>query len=151
LRPYVEWSVLILLGLLLGGALALLLYREQAQVVEREQDHLSDQARVVNDNLGLQLEALNRALTSLREDFGAGAARDPRAVQDAMSRLRDYAAILPGVRTLSLVDAQGRIWASSRPEIISHDVRERLFFSLAQAGGDPRVLYVSPPFMTNLG
>lgn len=151
LRPYIEWSVLILLGLLLGAALAWLLYRDQAQVVEREQDHLSDQARVVNDNLGLQLEALNRALTSLREDFGATAVRDLSAAHDVMPRLRDYAAILPGVRTLSLVDAQGKIWASSRPEIIGHDVRERSFFSLAQAGRDPRVLYVSPPFMTNLG
>jgi diguanylate cyclase (GGDEF)-like protein/PAS domain S-box-containing protein len=58
---------------------------------------------------------------------------------------------MPGVRTLSVLDSQGKMVFASRPELLGSDYRHRPYFSAAQQNPDADTLYVSPPYLTTLG
>ncbi len=146
----VEW--LLMLGglLLLGGVLVISLYDEHRGIDARERERLGAQARVVHDNLARQLEAVNRALASIRDDLPRWRA-EAGGMTRASHRLRAFADAMPGVRTMSVLDADGRVVAASRAELLDGNFRDRPYFQAVVRKPDADTFYVSPPFRTSLG
>src|SRR5690606_35936456 len=64
-----QWLVLLAMLLLLGGFLAWTLSSEYNSVETRERQNLTNSAKVIHDNLGRQLFAINKALVSVRDDL----------------------------------------------------------------------------------
>ncbi|TCT19407.1 response regulator [Thiobaca trueperi] len=146
----IEW-------LLLGGALLVLaasmaynLIADYRDTEQREQERLTTQARVIHDNLSRQLDAINRALTNIVGEW-ADWNQKTEGMDHASSHLKAFTDAMPGVRTMNILDVEGFIRATSRPELLGQNFRERDYFQTAQRQPDPARLYVSSPFKTSLG
>ncbi|MBS0609405.1 MAG: diguanylate cyclase [Proteobacteria bacterium] len=138
------WWWLALAWLLLGALLAADLWREHQRIEARERALLAQQAGVLHDNLGQQLDAINHALNSLLTDLqrAGGPAGGGRRLGE---RLRNFADAMPAVQRLNLLDAEGRVLASSRPEIVGRDLSQREYFQVAARAPSPDTLVVGRP------
>jgi len=138
------------LGLtLLGGYLGWRLHSEHKGIEAAERARLADQGRIIDENLGHQMDAVDSALAKLQADLAGPRARG--GAGRVNQRLRDLAGSMPGVRTLFAVDGKGIVTASNREELIGQDCRGRAYFLVARQSGDPSVLHVSPPIRNHLG
>ena len=145
-----EGAMLALGLLLLGGFMGWHLYSDHQQIGIRERQRLADLAKVIDDNLGRQLDAVNNALASLQDDLAH--ARGGKAGGDLLDlRLRTMSSSMPGVRTMAVLDAGGRVVASNRAALLGQDMQGRAYFQLARRRNDPAVLQVSPPIRNYLG
>ena len=144
-----QWVILALsVGLI--GVLALFSIVQQRRLIAgNERDRLQAQARVVDKNLGKQLEAANSALQGLLNDMPVF--RGAAGLPEANHRMKALSNAMPGIRTMFLVDATGRIAASNREELLGKDVGYRDYFTAPRRHPDLSLLYVSPPFKTILG
>ena len=120
-----EWIAL-LFGLAVVGALiGWSLFKAHDAVDATERDRLRVQARVVDDNVGQQLDGMNRALASVRDEF---LATPVYSVSTLLSmRLKALSDAIPGVRSMVLLDADGTVVASSVDTLLGRDFsRSRL-------------------------
>ena len=70
-----------------------------------ERDRLHAQARVIGENVGQQLDGINRALASVRDDY---IAMPPHQTSTLLSaRLKVLSDAIPGVRSMVVLDADG--------------------------------------------
>jgi len=135
--------------LILGALVGYWVYDERGRVEALERDRLQVQARVIDENLGRQLEGVNNALAGVRNDYSLS---NRKSIGAAASRhLKTLADAMPGVRTMSILDAEGTVLASSRDELIGMNFSAREYFKVPRERLDPATLYVSPPFKTVLG
>jgi diguanylate cyclase (GGDEF)-like protein/PAS domain S-box-containing protein len=141
-----QWiAVAALLGVI-GVALSALMLHERTALQERERERLLVDVRVLEQNLDKQLEGTNSALISLRDDLPfllhvglqSYGSHSLRALSDAM----------PGVRTMLILNAQGKVLASSRPELMGIDFSQRASFKVPQSRPALDTLYLSEPFET---
>lgn len=145
-----EWWWLLLGALLTAALLATGLWIERAQIEARERRHLAQQARMLHDNLVPQLVAINHVLASLQAD--APRWREQGAGMALLNqRLQLLFHALPGVRSLNLLDAQGRVQASSHDELLGQGFGQRDYMQSARSGLPPETLLVSRPFEGALG
>jgi PAS domain S-box-containing protein len=147
-RYQFEWILLGLTLLILGALIGYWLYTEHGQIETLERDRLQVQARVIDENLGRQLEGVNNALAGIRNDFPLWHSKNLGPA--ASHQLKALSKVMPGVRTLLILDAGGAVLASSRDELIGRNFSEREYFKVPRARPDPALLYVSPPFKTVL-
>ena len=141
-----QWLALVLLLLAVGGAVAYLIYREHELTLARERVVLLTHAHVIDENLSQQLMGVNAALDAAREDMKVLVAVGREA--QMAPRLRSLSDAMPGVRTMLVTDANGRILASSRVEMIGLFIDDRPYFQLAKAKPDRDRMFVSAPFQT---
>ena len=148
-RYQVEWLLLGTALLVLGAFIGYWLYTERDEVEALERNRLQGQARVIDENLGRQLEGVNNALAGVRNDYPLS---NGKSIGPAASRhLKTLADAMPGVRTMVIFDAEGTVLASSRDELIGMNFSQREYFEVARTGSDLATLYVSPPFKTVRG
>ena len=147
-QPRRPWLLVALLLLVLGAVFAYFLSVEYALTLSRERDSLRAHARVVDDNLGQQLVGANAALSNVCNE--AAALVDGGQMGQLSRRLTALSDAMPGVRTMLVTDAQGKVLASSRPELIGVDVSQRPYFQIPKARPAPETLHVSEPFKSVL-
>lgn len=135
--------------LILGALIDYWVYDERGRVEALERDRLQGQARVIDENLGHQLEGVNNALAGVLNDFPLSDGK--RIAPGASRRLKALAAAMPGVRTMLVFDAQGTVLASSRDELLGMNFSQREYFTVPRDHPDPDTLYISQPFATVLG
>ena len=148
-RNQLEWILLGLVLLLLGALIGEWLIAEHDQLESLERDRLPVQARVIDENLGRQLEGVNNALAGIRDDLTLW---NGKAIAVTPSRrLKVLSRVMPGVRTLLVANAEGKVLDSNRDELIGRDFSGREYFKVPRERPDADMLYVSPPFETALG
>lgn len=145
-----EWWWLAAFGITVGVLLAALLGVEHAAIDRSERQRLALQVRTIHDNLGRQLTVVNRALASLGEDQPQSCSRG-EGLERLNERLRAFSEAMIGVRTLTVLDAQGTVIASSRHALLGDNFGHRDYFLAARSAASADTLVVSPPFSTALG
>ncbi|MDO9602397.1 MAG: hypothetical protein Q7J02_08775, partial [Rhodocyclaceae bacterium] len=145
-----EWLLLASALLVLGGLVAYSLFDEHTAIGNREAERLAAQARVVHDNFGRQLFAINRALDNVRGELPVWR-EEKGGMALASRRLAAFTDALSGVRTLLILDAAGIVRASNRTELVDRNFSHRDYFKTARDKPHPDTLYVSPPFKSVLG
>jgi len=135
--------------LVLGAIIGYWLYTERIQVEVRERDRLQTQARVIEANLGRQLESVSKTLVDIRDEFSPPLNKTTAA--EASRHLKALSLAMPGAYAITIHDAKGIAVAASRHELLNDDASERAYFKVARAGANPDTLYVAPPFKTVLG
>ncbi|MEO8836179.1 MAG: diguanylate cyclase [Caldimonas sp.] len=144
-----EWLRLLLALTLIGGLIAWSLFRAHEAVDATERDRLRVQARVVDDNVGQQLDGMNRALASVRGEY---LATPIYSVSTLLStRLKALSDAIPGVRSMVLLDVDGNVVASSVDTLLGRDFRDRDYFVAARASANAATLHVATPVKTALG
>lgn len=145
-----EWLILLGALLLLGGFLLYGLWQEYEAIEAHETERLDSLTRILDQHLGHQLDDIDRALDSLRQDWPYW-----QGISNGMERLNRrlevFADTLQSAATFMFVDAKGEVRAASRPEIIGHNFRERDYFQWAAKGQNADAIYFGPPITTVLG
>ena len=96
-----------------------------------ERDRLRVQARVVDDNVGQQLDGINRALASVRDEF---LATPPHSVSTLLSaRLKALSDAIPGVRSMVAARRRRHVVASSVDTLLGRDFADRDYFRAPRA------------------
>jgi diguanylate cyclase (GGDEF)-like protein/PAS domain S-box-containing protein len=144
-----EWLALIIGLTVVGAMISYALVKTHQSVDATERDRLQVQARVVDDNVGQQLDGINRALASVRDDFFV---TPTYSVSSLISpRLKALSDAIPGVRSMVLLDADGTVDATSVDTLLGRDFSDRDFFRAAKATRNPATLHVATPYKTSLG
>ena len=143
-----EW--LLWFGVLaaLAGLMVYALAREHRRIDIAESARLQTQAQVVDHHVRRQIESVEQALRSVLE----AAPRWPQPADRAgETMLRTLADVMPGVRTLAVMDGTGTVVAASRPELVGRNFQHRDYFRSALAAPRADKLYLSAPFRSYLG
>ncbi|MFA7282781.1 MAG: diguanylate cyclase [Sterolibacterium sp.] len=130
--------------LILGGATGLNLYTEYGRTQSREQDRLLAQSLIIQKNVEQSLAQISLFLAGLRQEL-------PQHRGEIGARLKVLTDTIPGVRTLVMLDSEGKVLASSRPELLDKNFAYRDYFKVPRQNPDPDTLFVSPPFASTLG
>jgi hypothetical protein len=147
-RYAAEWLALLLAFAVAAALITYELVQAHAGIEAMERDRLASQTRVIDDNIGQQLDGISKALASVRAEY----LRPPdQRTANTSSRLKVLSDAIPGVRNMFILDAEGNVVASSEPALIAKNFRERDYFAVPNLGRDGRTLYVSRPFTTVLG
>ena len=150
-RPFlVQWLLLGSLLLILTGFVIQDLYFEHQRIEAVEREQLLAQAKVVDQNMVLQMGSINRALNGIRKDM-VGWAKLKDGKERAVRHLQTLTDAMPGVRTILIADARGTITASNREQLIGQNFQTRDYFKAPLANPSADTLYISPPFTTSLG
>ncbi len=148
-RYPLEWLLLGMALLVLGALIGEWLIAEHDHLESLERDRLQVQARVIDENLGRQLEGVNNALVGVRDDLTQWNGK--AMVVTSSRRLNVLSNVMPGVRTLLIANAEGTVLDSNRDRLIGRNFSEREYFKVPRDRPDANMLYVSPPFETALG
>lgn len=150
-HPYLrQWLII---GAVLGLFGAIVIYdlvHERTALLDGARERLQASARIVDDNLSAQLETANTILTDVARDIPVWG-RETNGNAGAIRRLDAMARALPGIRSVSIVDAYGIVRASNLPELIGRDLSGRDYFAVARHAANPGLLHVSPPFLAVTG
>ncbi len=145
----VQWLMLGLALLTIGGVIGYSLVQEHSRIEEQERNRLLHQARLIDKNMGHQLDSVNLALEGLRKDLPYW--RSFAGRQMANRRLTALCDAMPGIRTMIITDAAGTVLAANREEILGKNFSQRDYFNIPRRHPDSSVLYLSAPFKTTLG
>ncbi len=144
-RQWIEWLFLLLGLLIVAAALAYAHLAEATRHDAAERERLSVLTALLAKNIEVDLEATNLVLGGVIRDYlAAGTA--PDAGQALPRRLAALVDAMPGVRTMLVIDAQGKPVATSIPELADQDFSRRGYFQTARDAPDARMLYISAPF-----
>ncbi|SEI65036.1 PAS domain S-box-containing protein [Allopseudospirillum japonicum] len=162
-----EWSLVIGFWCILAFVLAFVLYKDRQRMLAEESDYLIHQAQTLTTNIRYQLTAIDSLLVNAREQIAyplfsmqphlASLKESDYIHQLIEKRLRAQLKIMPGIRTLALVDAQGLIIASSNPDLIGINISQRAHFQQVKQQAFQHTaskqdttfndqLFVAPPF-----
>ena len=144
-----EWIALMAGLAIVGAMIGYALVPMHRSVDADERDRLRVQARVIDDNIGQQLDGLNRALVSVRDDFLDMPSAASRATPSM--RLKALSDAIPSVRSMILLDAEGVAVASSSQTLLGHDFSDRDYFRVPRQDHNPATLYVAAPYRNSLG
>lgn len=145
-----RWRPWLLLAVCLGALgvyLAVNLAREHAKIAAQEQERLTTQSKVVEDNLTRQFVAINLSLQSVRAELPGWQGR-PGGRTEGVQHLKSLETAMPAVRTFLVLDAMGKSTLSNRAELIDRNFYQRDYFQAPLQSLDPDMLFVSPPFKT---
>ena len=146
----IEWLFLGMALLALGGFMAFSLTQEYRQINLRESQRLMAQARVVDENLGRQLNAANLALTSILAELRYWQGKQD-GIERANRQLKTISDAMPGVRTMLMMDADGNVLAADKKELLGKNFSHREYFQTVIRNPNPDTLFVGAPFKTVLG
>ncbi|STQ92223.1 Signal transduction histidine kinase regulating C4-dicarboxylate transport system [Janthinobacterium lividum] len=144
-RRWIEWLFLLLGLLVVAAALAYAHLAEATRHDEAERERLSVLTALLAKNIEVDLAATNLVLGGVIRDYlAAGPA--PDAGQALPRRLAALVDAMPGVRTMLVIDAQGKAVATNIAELANQDFSRRGYFQTARDAPDARMLYISAPF-----
>lgn len=148
-RHRVQWFALAagLLAILALMGVDLLALRERSR--HDQQERMQQQLGLLEQAVARQFAAIDQGLRGIAQDLADGTAQPGGAGLNR--RLAALDAAVTGSRTIGVADARGRLFASSRPELVGLDVSGRAYFVDARQSGDAQRLHVSAPFRSALG
>ncbi len=120
-----------------------------AAIEADEAQRLSLQARAIEQNLDHQLAGVTAALRGLRADLPEWL--DSEIAARVGLRMEALCAAIPGIRTMTMVDADGRRVADARPEDWPDAPAVAAWFERLRAQPDLQRVHVSPPFVSAQG
>ena len=144
----VERVALAIALLIVGAIVGYALVKTHRATDTTERDRLHAQARVIDENVGQQLDGINRALTSVRDDFIGMPAHQSSTLLSA--RLKVLSDAIPGVRSMVVLDADGTVVATSVDALLGRDFADRDYFRAPKNAQTPATLHVASPYKTSL-
>ena len=139
-----SWLALLLGLVALWGLLVVDLYSEYQKTHQEVRQRLEQQIRIVHDNLSKRLQTTSNALDAIRFDLSWMLA-EPDMLN---SRLRALAKSTIGLRAFLVLDREGSVVASNRPELIDMNFLDSEICRAIRQGDDPERLYLAGPLST---
>ena len=141
------WLLLLSALLALAAVLGNHLHKSWHDIEALERDRLVHQVKIIERNLGLQMQTTSDALASVRNDL-----RELLKLPAAPNK-RLQAVVTPalGIDAISILDREGEVIASSRQDLLGLNLRNQRRFQAISESNDPALLHISAPFRSPLG
>lgn len=143
-KALMQWFVLWLALAILGGAIGANLFIDYGRTADREQTSLSTQARIVAQNIELQLATCNRMLEELLDDLSIR--HISYDAQTGTQYLQAISNAMPGIHSIGIIDSDGIQIASSRPESLGGNFSHLDYFQTTKRQPSSRAMHVSAPY-----
>lgn len=143
-QTLVQWLALALALAILCVAICTHLYLDYKHTAIREQERLTTQARIVAQNMELQLTTANRVLEDLLNDLSIR--QDTYDAQAEAQSLRAISNAMLGIHSIGIINGDGLLVASSRPENIGSNYSHVDYFQTTRRQPNSRALHVSAPY-----
>lgn len=109
-------------GLLLVGLLSADLVRARYQALDEARRQATTAAAVVAEHAALAISAVDNLLVNIRHGLSSGASA--ATMLDAAAQSHPY------LRTIHVIDASGRVTASTHPGVVGLDVSDRRYYTV---------------------
>ena len=146
----VQWLILVVALVLLSAQVVHDQWQAKDRFESEAASRLDSLSLVVTEELQRRFASMYAVLGKLRNTAPL-LLKQGGATETVSKSLEDLANALEGVRTLTVIDAQGTIQASNRSELVGKNFAQRDYFQSLLRQSDPAVLYVSEPLQTVLG
>ena len=144
-----QWVRLSVALLTLGGFIGYTQFKDHQRIDTQEQERLTIQAEIIEKNVAPQLLLANRVIEDIIKDLPSWRAeRDDYKRGNRQLQLINDALI--GIRPILVIQADGKVIASSDEKLIGMNFAYRDYFKTAVKNPDPNILHVSAPFKTVL-
>lgn len=145
-----QWKMLLAFVASMACILGIDLWALRQNTLREQQGHLVNLGRITADMIERQLMTSDALIdTAIKTVFSAHGTR--RINLPASVELERMARVSPGTDILLMTDAQGRVVASSRRELLGLDVGHRYYFHQARDATSEQSRILSLPFQTVLG
>jgi PAS domain S-box-containing protein len=144
-----EWVWWLLAVLLVGAVFLAGRWRDHERLAEAERSHLLDLTVAAEAELSRQMTAGFQALASLRANLPQW--REDERLTAATRHMTALVAAMPGVRSMSWLNAQGVVLASTAPQAVGVSLQDRPYFQALRNSADLSVVHLSSPFRTLQG
>ena len=134
---------------MLGVVLALMLWQSHRQIEARERDVLEQQAQVLHQQLQVNFRMIYRGLGRVMQRLPYWQQQADGA-QELLWQLQALEDAVVGVRSVSVLDADGVVVASSRPQLLGLRTADRED-ALRRRSAPSDLLLISPPLQGALG
>jgi hypothetical protein len=138
-----EWFLYIFFLIIITIFIVFTIIFERQQVIKREENRLSTQVKIVNDNILMQIYSVNEAFKNIKIVI------DKK--NDLISNLKLFVNVIPSVRTFLIMDKNGDIIASSRDDLITFNYSSRDYFKIVKNNPVENKLFISSPYISVLG
>lgn len=146
-RHVAEWLFLMIALLTLGASITYAQLRERTIILTEQRDRLASQTNVVEKNMRDHVFSVRRTVDGILENLPVWQQQN-NGFRQANRQLENITDALPGVRTLSIINEQGRVLASSHTALLGTNFAGQDYFLKARQGGNPQILYITPPITT---
>ncbi|WP_082680122.1 bifunctional diguanylate cyclase/phosphodiesterase [Paucibacter sp. KCTC 42545] len=146
---HAQWLVFALVCAIVAVSAGIWLRHERAQLQQQESQRLQGLVQVLDGIVAQQLHGIQAALQTIDDSHGKW--RNSQMQQDARPLLSALAQAMPGVRMAAIIDARGRMRATSLAELPNFDASTRDYFLMPKTAPQYGMLYVSPPYSNALG
>ena len=144
-----EISWLLLAWFMLGAVLALVLWQTHRQTEAHERDVLAQQAQVLRQQLQLNFRMIYLGLGRVMQRLPYWQQQADGA-QQLQWQLQAFEDAIVGVRSVNVLDADGTVVASSRPQLVGLRVGQREDVLRRRSAPSDQLL-VSAPLVSGLG
>ena len=145
-----ERTVLACILLVLAGLLGVSQYKRYVAIETDQQERLARQVEVVEKNLMPLIVGTKRALDGVIEELPKWATQK-EGIDQYIRRLKVISDTLTGVNAVFVVNARGKVIASSVERLVGIDVSSRAYFDEIMRRRSPQTLYVTAPFVNAAG
>ncbi|MBB5346678.1 bacteriohemerythrin [Desulfoprunum benzoelyticum] len=146
-----EWLIFSLSMIILGLWHGYFTWYDYQHIESRERQRLATQARVIENLIALQLEAIGGTLAQVRQDLGPEWRRDEGLIVATGGRLEGLVKATTSLGTIAILDAAGLVVTSNLKELVGKSFPQRNFFQTVRKDPQPDTLYVGSPYRTSLG
>jgi PAS domain S-box-containing protein len=147
-REATEWLFLIMAAVVIALFFIFTYVRDTEHIEETEGDHLHNLTNVIATDITVNLITIDGALNGIIADYFSAFPLQQDRLPEASLRLRALELAMPGVRALTVLNAQGIVIAAFRPELIGSSFAGRDYFRTSRADPDKSRLYISAPFIS---
>ena len=126
------------------------LLEERKAIDHQTRTDLLARSRIVDENVGRQLRAINSMLATIRDRLPE-VQRQKNGLLSLNRELENFETAMPSIRTLFVMDAEGTIIAASRAELMGGKFPQRDYFQRVKKAPKRETLFVGQPFYGQLG
>ncbi len=144
-----QWIILYSALLILGGFIIYTLFRDYQQIDNQERERLVTQSEIVEKNILPQLQLADSVIESIINELPYWLENNTKN-RFSSSNLQAINKTLLGIRPILIIQADGRVIASSNEKLVGMNFKDRDYFKTAIKNPDPKILHISAPFRTVL-
>ncbi|QKF73194.1 diguanylate cyclase [Aliarcobacter faecis] len=148
---FLEWIFLIFFLLALGIFVSFIIFNKNENILQREEERLSTQAKILNDNLLNQINSINQALLLTREGVERGDLEDKKSKEHLEEHIKMFIKVIPTLRTFVVLDKNGKVTATNRTDISEFNHSTKDYFLNVKNNPSRTKIYINTPYKTMLG
>ena len=139
----IEWFLYVFFIIIITIFIIFTILFEKQKVIKTEENRLSTQVKIINDNILMQIYSINEAFKNIKTAINKE--------HDLISNLKLFVNVIPSVRTFLIMDKNGDIIASSRDVLITFNYSSRDYFKTVRENPIENRLFISSPYVSVLG